>query len=303
MNEKTFEFYDKNEIKKLLLSGERLVFADNGIDEVVVRYKDLPDFIVDMSRSMEHDCNLKVYNYPAVSMTPILTTIGEFLDRCDKDVRADIIERLIEVQTGADTKNYKIIDESLLEAAYEEIGRNAKVKILNVWKHDDYDMISCNAVLSINGKDRCNIIDSFAIDDVPNWKNSPDEIKKLISMNWEKYINLPKISKCSKLLQEIYDTVCESDASMCHIDFNDWEEQYADRYTKKDLDVLYEEIKKYKLEDVVELNDMEYLLKDGYSTKEELKDYKPEYRIVGYGDLENCFNDDRNLNRSRDYER
>jgi len=48
---------------------------------------------------------------------------------------------------------------------------------------------------------------------------------------------------------------------------------------------------------------MEYLLKDGYSPKEELKDYKSEYKIVGYGDLETCFNDDRNLSRSRDYER
>ena len=52
MSEKKFEFYNKNEIKKLLLNEEKLVYADNGIDEVVVRYKDLPDFIVDMSRSM-----------------------------------------------------------------------------------------------------------------------------------------------------------------------------------------------------------------------------------------------------------
>ena len=42
MYEKKFEFYDKNEIRKLLLNEERLVYADNGIDEVVVRYKDLP---------------------------------------------------------------------------------------------------------------------------------------------------------------------------------------------------------------------------------------------------------------------
>ena len=84
MSKNKFEFYNKNEIKKLLLNEEKLVYADNGIDEVVVRYKDLPDFIVDMSRSMGHRCNLKVYKYPIENMTPILTTIGEFLDKCDR---------------------------------------------------------------------------------------------------------------------------------------------------------------------------------------------------------------------------
>lgn len=302
MSEKKFEFYDKNEIRKLLLNEERLVYADNGIDEVVVRYKDLPDFIVDMSRSMGHRCNLKVYKYPIENMTPILTTIGEFLDKSDKDVRADIIERLIKVQTEEDTKNYKIIDENELEEVKEEIKKSVNVKLLNVWKSDFGDM-RCNAVISINGREKSNIIARFNLYEIENLQHPNNEIKNLIKDEWEKYVYLPKISKCSKLLQEIYDTVCNSDSKMCHIDFNDWKEQYADEYTKEDLDVLYDEIKKYKLEDIVDLNDMEYLLKDGYSTKEELKDYKPEYKIVGYGDLETCFNDDRNLSRSRDYER
>ncbi len=302
MYEKKFEFYDKNEIRKLLLNEERLVYADNGIDEVVVRYKDLPDFIVDMSRSMGHRCNLKVYKYPIENMTPILTTIGEFLDKCDKDVRTDIIERLIKVQTEEDTKSYKIIDENELEEVQEEIKNNIKIKLLNVWK-SDFDDMRCNATLSINGKEKANFIARFSLYEIENLQNPNNEIKTLIKDEWEKYVYLPKISKCSKLLQEIYDTVCNSDSKMCHIDFNDWQEQYADRYTKEDLDKLYDEIKKYKLEDIVDLNDMEYLLKDGYSTKEELKNYKPEYKIVGYGDLETCFNDDRNLSRSRDYER
>lgn len=302
MYEKKFEFYDKNEIRKLLLNEERLVYADNGIDEVVVRYKDLPDFIVDMSRSMGHRCNLKVYKYPIENMTPILTTIGEFLDKCDKDVRTDIIERLIKVQTEEDTKSYKIIDENELEEVKDQLKKSVNVKLLNVWKSDFEDM-RCNAIISVNGKEKSNVIARFSLYEIENLQNPNNEIKTLIKDEWEKYVYLPKISNCSKLLQEIYDTVCNSDSKMCHIDFNDWKEQYADRYTKEDLDVLYDEIKKYKLEDIVDLNDMEYLLKDGYSTKEELKDYKPEYKIVGYGDLETCFNDDRNLSRSRDYER
>lgn len=284
MSEKKFEFYNKNEIKKLLLNEEKLVYADNGIDEVVVRYKDLPDFIVDMSRSMEHKCNLKVYKYPVETMTPILTTIGEFLDKCDKDVRADIIERLIKVQTEEDTKNYKIVDEYSLEEAKEEIKENTKVKVLNIWQLDDSEEVRCNAVISINGKEKCNIIGRFALDDVPNWKNSPNEVKEIIAVNWEEYLHLPKISKCSKLLQEIYDTVCESDATMCYIDFNDWKEQYEDRYNEQDVETLKEEVQKLGIEDIITFND-------------------GEYKILGYGDLETLFNDDRNLSRSRDYER
>ena len=241
MSEKKFEFYNKNEIKKLLLNEEKLVYVDNGIDEVVVRYKDLPDFIVDMSRSMGHNCNLKVYKYPIENMTPILTTIGEFLDKCDKDVRADIIERLIKVQTEEDTKNYKIIDENELEEVKEEIKKSVNVKLLNVWKSDFCDM-RCNAVISINGREKSNIIARFNLYEIENLQHPNNEIKTLIKDEWEKYVYLPKISKCSKLLQEIYDTVCNSDSKMCHIDFNDWKEQYADEYTKEDLDVLYDEI-------------------------------------------------------------
>lgn len=302
MSKKEFEFCTKGEIKNLLLSNERLVYVDNGLDEVVVKFDDLPDFIVDMSRSIGHRCQLKVYKYPAETMTPILTTMGEFLDRCDPDVRAEIIDRLTAVQTIEKTKNYRIIDEYSLETVQEEIRDNMTVKILNLWL-SDFDNIRCNAIISVNGKEKANIITSFDRDYFPDWKNSQNEYKEEIKDEWEKYLHLPKISKCSKLLQEIYDNVCESDASMCHIDINDWKESYADRYTDKDLDTLYSEIKKYKLEDVLELNEKKYLLKDGYSTEEELKDYKPEYKIVGYGDLETSFNDDRKLERNKDKER
>lgn len=302
MGKKDFEFYTRNEIKNLLLSDERLVYADNGIDEVVVRYNDLPDFIVDISRSMGHKCNLKVYKYPIETMTPILTTIGEFLDKCDTNVRTDIIERLIKVQTEEDTKSYKIIDEYDLEKVQEEIKNKIKVKILDVWK-SDFDDIRCNVIISINGKERCNIIAKFRFYEISNLNYPKTEIKELIKEEWETYFRLPKISQCSKLLQEIYDTVCNSDSTMCHIDFNDWKEHYADRYTKKDLDALYSEIRKYNLEDVLELNDKEYVLKDNYSTNEELKNYNPEYKIVGYADLQLCFNDDRNLVRNKDMER
>ena len=300
MENKEFEFYTKGEVKNLLLSDERLVYVDDGMNEFVVKYNDLPDFIVDMGINTGHKCRLKVYNYPAESMEPILNTVGFFLDRCDPIVREDIIERLTKLQKfEIETKKYKIIDEYDLEDATNEIRNSIKIKVLNVWL-SDFNDIRCNMSVSINGKERANIIESFDREEYPDWKNSQNEYKETIIDDWQKYLHLPKISKCSKLLQEIYDNVCESDAIMCHIDYKDWEEHYADRYTDKDLDTLYDEIKKYKLEDVLEINDKSYLLKDGYSTEEELENYKPEYKIVGYGDLETVFNDDRKLERNKE---
>ena len=283
MDKNKFVFFTKGEIKNLLLSGERLVYADNGIDEFVVKYSDLPDFIVDMSRSMGNNCNLKVYKFPAESMTPILTTIGEFLDKCDLNVRKDIIDRLIAVQTTEDTKSYKIINEYDLETVQEDIKKNMTVKILNLWL-SDYGDIRCNATISINGKEKANIIASFDRYDNQDWKNCQKEYKEEIIDNWEQYLNLPKISKCSKLLQEVYDNVCSSDETICHIDFNDWKENYAERYTDKDFLKLKEEVKKYKLEDVITFTDSEY-------------------KIVGWGNLETSFNDDRHLQKNRDIER
>ena len=103
--------------------------------------------------------------------------------------------------------------------------------------------------------------------------------KNLIYYEFDKYLELPKISECSDLLQEIYDCVCESDSTMCHISNEDWEDYYIDKYSDNDLVVLQDEIKKYGLEEIVEID-------------------TGEYKIVGYGDLETRFNDDRNINKS-----
>ena len=92
---------------------------------------------------------------------------------------------------------------------------------------------------------------------------------------------MPKISDCSKLLQEIYDNVCESDATMCHISDEDWNDYYSDNYSDNDIEVLKEEIKKYGLSEVIGIGD-------------------DDYKIVGYGDLETRFNDDRKLELSNE---
>lgn len=168
------------------------------------------------------------------------------------------------------------------EEWYNEQHLHRKVEIVDTWT-SDYDDIRCNAILYENDKEVANIIASYDETDLRysigdedsemNDKFVKRAFKNLIYYEFDKYLELPKISECSKLLQEVYDNVCESDATMCHISDEDWENYYIDTYTENDLKILKEEIKKYGLENVIEID-------------------TGEYKIIGYGDLETKFNDD-----------
>lgn len=168
---------------------------------------------------------------------------------------------------------------------YNENYLHRNIEILSTWP-TDYDDIRCNAILSQDGVEVANIIASYDESDIRYSIGDKDSemnedfvnkaFKFLIYDSFDSYLELPKISQCSKLLQSIYDDVCASDATMCHISDEDWENYYIDDYTDNDIEILKEEIKKYGLEEVIGIGD------DGY-------------KIVGYGDLETRFNDDRNL--------
>lgn len=120
--EKMFEFYSEEEILEILKNNERLVIVDDGIDDAIIKFEDLPDFIVDINNKTGYTTNLKVYDYQNISMNPILTTMGHFLDKCDPIVRQDIIDRLIKLQTfEEEVKDYKIIDTYMLENAEEKL--------------------------------------------------------------------------------------------------------------------------------------------------------------------------------------
>ena len=115
---------------------------------------------------------------------------------------------------------------------------------------------------------------NFRCNNDPNL--AKEAVRTAILDDFDKYMELPKISKCSKLLQEVYDDVCESDASMCHITQEDWDQFYKDNFTEKDIDNLKKEVKELGLQEVITFDDAEY-------------------KIVGWGDLETIFNDDRYL--------
>ena len=119
MNEnKDIKFYAKEEIEKLINEREieRLVFVDDGIDEVIARFKDLPDIIVDLNRKFGSR-DLKIYNFIEPEDEPIITTFGMYLNKISSQDRQEIIERLNKLQQfDEEIKDYKLINiEDLLE--------------------------------------------------------------------------------------------------------------------------------------------------------------------------------------------
>lgn len=113
-NQKLLNQYNKDEIKEILTSNERLVYVDTGNEEIVSKYNDLPDIIVDINDKIG-STNLTVMEFDNPSKI-LLTTFGPFLNKCDPDVRKDIIDRLNNLQQGIEkVKDYKVIDEDMLD--------------------------------------------------------------------------------------------------------------------------------------------------------------------------------------------
>ena len=166
------------------------------------------------------------------------------------------------------------------------------VNVLSAWK-TDYDDFRCLAELKKGQIELGNIIASYDENTIRNLTNNLNgnleekELKNamavLVASDFDKYSNLPKISNCSKLLIDIYDNVVSSDASMCHIDNEDWKYYLEEGYTEKDILDLAKEIKKNNLEDVIEIDN-------------------GEYKIIGYSDLETKFIDDREISSNKEIE-
>lgn len=129
-NNEVLNQYNENEIKQLLKSNERLVYVDTGTEEFVARYEDLPDIIVDIDNKLGHSVNLKIYDFDYPDMdNPLLTTNGCFLDRCQLDVRNDIIDRLIDLQIGDEKlKDYKVINEYELDDVSKTLDRTDELE-------------------------------------------------------------------------------------------------------------------------------------------------------------------------------
>lgn len=126
-------FYDEDEIRDLIKSNAELFYVDDGVDEAIIKFEDIPDFIVDYNRNFEMT-NLKFFKVGKGVYEPDITTIGEYLDKINPDLRKRMIDRLIALQTNeSEIKKYKIIDEDVyanveIKMAQEEMKKQKKIK-------------------------------------------------------------------------------------------------------------------------------------------------------------------------------
>lgn len=133
MSEKEFEvrFYSEDEIKELIKANAELYYVDDGVDEAIINFEDIPDFIIDYNRNLEIR-DLKFFKVGKDVYEPDITTYGEFLNTIKEDLRERMIDRLIALQTNeASIKKYKIIDEDLyskVESKLEEEKEQKKTK-------------------------------------------------------------------------------------------------------------------------------------------------------------------------------
>lgn len=164
--------------------------------------------------------------------------------------------------------------------------KGQEVKIIGMWP-TDYGDLGCTAILYKDDVPVAKILESFEETDLRYVYGDKDtelteeileySFKSLILDDFDSYLELPKIDECSKLLQSVFDTVCGSDSAMCHIDYDDWQEYCEEeQYNFDDLNTLKEELKKYKLETVLEVDN-------------------GEYQILGYSNLQFAFSDTRNF--------
>ena len=107
------EFYTEQEIKDLIKSEAELYYVDDGVDEAIIKFEDIPDFIIDYNRNLEIR-DLKFFRVGKKNYEPDITTYGEFLNTINPYLRERMINRLVALQKNETAiKKYKIIDEDL----------------------------------------------------------------------------------------------------------------------------------------------------------------------------------------------
>ena len=124
-------FYSEDEIRKLIKNKAELYYVDDGIDEAIIRFEDIPDFIVEYNQKIGMR-DLKFFKVGKDIYEPDITTCGEFLDRIKPELRERLIDRLIALQTNElEPKKFKLIDEDVygyVENKLEQEKEQKKIK-------------------------------------------------------------------------------------------------------------------------------------------------------------------------------
>ena len=94
--------------------------------EVIVRFEDIPDFIVDYNKNFG-STDLKFFKVGKDVYEPDITTIGMFLNRIKPELRERMIDRLVALQRNEiKTNKIKIVDEDMHEEIEEKMKQETR---------------------------------------------------------------------------------------------------------------------------------------------------------------------------------
>lgn len=130
------DYYNEKETRRIIRWNKNLYIADNGSEEVIIRLKDIPDFIMDVNLRIE-STDFKFFRVNNTEYEPEITTKGIFLDRIKPKLRQRIINRLVKLQLGEiQPRKYKVIDVDM----YDDIVDARENRFKKIAK-DDVDFV------------------------------------------------------------------------------------------------------------------------------------------------------------------
>lgn len=147
---------------------------------------------------------------------------------------------------------------------------NIYIKIKNTWIIENEDYLYANITIYKNKELIANIIDFFDENELrcnlrnynyPLTENNVIKaVKRIVYNNIDKYLSLPKISDCSPLLIEIFNSVNNYEGYVFPFLYEDYELLFPNGNFSLDLKTLENEVKKYSLENVIVFNSDGYVL-------------------------------------------
>ena len=113
MRNKEYKKYTKEEMIDIAKSKGFYFVETSNDDYFEIAKDDLADFIIQETERCGHNVEISVYT-PYKEDEPVLTTYGWFLDRIKPKLREEIIDRLVELQTGEKEPNdVKVFDNEI----------------------------------------------------------------------------------------------------------------------------------------------------------------------------------------------
>lgn len=136
-DEFSFEFYSEEEIKRLIKSKAELYYVDDGVDEAIIKFEDIPDFIVEYNRKFDVR-DLKFFKVGKCSYEPDITTYGEYLNSINSELREKLIDRLVALQKNEiEPKKIRIIDEDFFKHIENKIDKEQEKRKENKKKNKE----------------------------------------------------------------------------------------------------------------------------------------------------------------------